>query len=230
MGKEVKKAPPGPPPREGLKWKEETSRWIRPNEEILPKRRSGEQRENESKKKSNTTVKNSISKVGESLNLEFKQLFKKSIELKPPIVHSRDFFNKLLNLKQSDGSLLDADSILGFYSGNGVNIPDDAEDYTIIHELGHQFHEMIFDSFGDEKGGIISIMDDLYKEKSFEDFITGYAATNNNEYFAECFATYVNNPELLEFVDPEAYEIMEKFSGKEQEEQMVYSEEQGKWI
>ena len=46
VSKSIQKAPPGPPPREGLKWKEETHRWIRPDEEEnLPGRRPKEEDE-----------------------------------------------------------------------------------------------------------------------------------------------------------------------------------------
>ena len=46
LKKSLDKAPPGPPPREGLKWKEETHRWIRPDEEEnLPGRRPKEEDE-----------------------------------------------------------------------------------------------------------------------------------------------------------------------------------------
>ena len=36
-------APPGPPPRPGLDWKEKTHRWIRPQEEYTPQRWTGGQ-------------------------------------------------------------------------------------------------------------------------------------------------------------------------------------------
>ena len=37
VARELTKAPPGPPPRPGLEWKEETRRWIRPQEEGVQK-------------------------------------------------------------------------------------------------------------------------------------------------------------------------------------------------
>lgn len=78
-----------------------------------------------------------------------------------------------------------------------------ADDYVLIHELGHVY-EYSFRYFGLDKPTDSA---EWYRAYNLE-FISAYGTTHVMEFYAECFAMYFRNPKLLEKFCPIAYELL----------------------
>lgn len=90
---------------------------------------------------------------------------------------------------------------------------------TIIHEIGHNAYFDIVEYNPElnsqwEKLNFESLLKTLIDGTGF---VSDYAMTNKYEDFAESYMTYVSDPELLQFMNPEKYEFLRDnvFSGRE---------------
>lgn len=76
---------------------------------------------------------------------------------------------------------------------------------TVVHEIGHNVHE----NLKCENPRMAEKWEELYVNSDY--FVSEYATTTVNEDFAECYAKYVQDPELLKFVCPEKYAFMHEY-------------------
>lgn len=80
---------------------------------------------------------------------------------------------------------------------------------VLCHEIGHNAYNSL--NLLDQLRWA-DIHDDsmaIYNETGFG-FVSNYAHTNIFEDFAETYAVYMTNPDLLKFVSPEKYEFMQE--------------------
>lgn len=83
----------------------------------------------------------------------------------------------------------------------------DREPYGVIaHELGHHCDWLA----GSKKGTYFSDYGEGVMEESGEKPLTGYAAENPAEWFAEAFRLFVTNPGLLKALRPKTYNILRR--------------------
>lgn len=73
---------------------------------------------------------------------------------------------------------------------------------TIAHEVGHNVHENLFN----DNPQIAAEWKNIYD--SCDNFVSEYSKVSEFEGFAEAFAAYRNDPELLETLAPQMYEFM----------------------
>ena len=86
-----------------------------------------------------------------------------------------------------------------------------ADDYVLIHELGHVY-EYSFSYIGKHK----PTDSEEWKQAYETEFISAYGQTNVMEFYAECFAMYFRNPKLLQKFCPLAYSLLDAdFKGME---------------
>lgn len=84
----------------------------------------------------------------------------------------------------------------------GWHIPNSTAEDIIVHELGHNVDRLIARALGKGDNAFISktlktkVMNSFEKKPNIEYAVSGYAAKNNAEWFAECFVEYVisDNP------------------------------------
>lgn len=84
---------------------------------------------------------------------------------------------------------------------------------TIIHEVGHNAEHVLEEqnpAAVSEWNGIYEQTLNDYYESGGEDneFVSPYAMTSPEEDFAESYSTFVNDPDLLQFVSPQKYDFM----------------------
>ncbi len=80
---------------------------------------------------------------------------------------------------------------------------------TVTHEIGHNVHTSLREASPD----LALVWNELY-ETSYAtgcEFISEYATTTPFEDFAECYANYIRNPEVLALVCPTKFAFMDKF-------------------
>ncbi len=81
---------------------------------------------------------------------------------------------------------------------------------TVLHEIGHNAQRLIFEASPEVK----NLWQDLYNA-SWNDpcnsFISGYAATDMEEDFSECYAFYKLDPDRLAMLCPEKYNFMRHY-------------------
>lgn len=83
-----------------------------------------------------------------------------------------------------------------------------ANDYILIHELGHVY-EYSFRYLGQDKP-----TDNPEWQRAYNlEFISAYGKTNVMEFYAECFAMYFRNPKMLQKFCPLAYDLLDKDFG-----------------
>lgn len=76
---------------------------------------------------------------------------------------------------------------------------------VLRHELGHHIH--VYNFRGD---GVDVIVGNAYQRARLKNvFITKYAKTHKDEYFAECYAAYYHRRSDLKAFDPNGYEMVE---------------------
>jgi hypothetical protein len=73
---------------------------------------------------------------------------------------------------------------------------------TIAHEVGHNVHENLLN----DNPQIAAEWKNIYD--SCDNFVSEYSKVSEFEGFAEAFAAYRNDPELLEALTPQMYEFM----------------------
>lgn len=101
----------------------------------------------------------------------------------------------------------------------GSNVIEDSsssELEVLCHEIGHNAYNNL--SLEDQiKWSEIHTESMITYDKTGLGFVSNYAHTNLFEDFAETYAIYMTNPDLLQFVSPEKYEFMrdEVFDGTE---------------
>ena len=84
-----------------------------------------------------------------------------------------------------------------------------ADDYILIHELGHVY-DYSFKYYGENK-----VTDNPEWQRAYNlEFISAYGTTHVMEFYAECFAMYFRNPKLLEKFCPLAYDLLDKDFGE----------------
>ena len=88
---------------------------------------------------------------------------------------------------------------------NPVLLGPDSLLETVVHEIGHNVHENLkWDNpFLAEK------WEELYCNSEY--FVSEYASKSVNEDFAECYAKFIQDPELLKFFCPEKYAFMHEY-------------------
>lgn len=79
-----------------------------------------------------------------------------------------------------------------------------ADDYVLIHELGHVY-EYSFSYIGKHK----PTDSEEWKQAYETEFISAYGKTHVMEFYAECFAMYFRNPKLLQKFCPLAYDLLD---------------------
>lgn len=89
---------------------------------------------------------------------------------------------------------------------------------TITHEVGHNEYEQLQEL----NSQAAYRWDMMYTESMAQShsgfgFVSEYAKTNPSEDFAESYRYYINDPELLKFMNPGKYEFMKNlvFNGRE---------------
>ena len=82
--------------------------------------------------------------------------------------------------------------------------------YTLAHEVGHNAYWVSGES-------VQRSWDKLSVASASDEYVTGYARTGVREDFAESYATYVLDPDLLSEVSQKKYDFMRNFifSGRE---------------
>ena len=106
--------------------------------------------------------------------------------------------------------------ILGFCDKDGVNVPNDANLHTIIHEMSHYI-----DRWRPVASNATRRLHNVYEQRVnaaaatkssmssvAADMVTPYASTNKSEYTAECVSHYLTDPVKLYYKDREAYSIL----------------------
>lgn len=84
-----------------------------------------------------------------------------------------------------------------------------ANDYILIHELGHAY-EYSFKYLGLDKP-----TDNPEWQRAYNlEFISAYGTTHVMEFYAECFAMYFRNPKMLQKFCPLAYDLLDKDFGE----------------
>ena len=79
-----------------------------------------------------------------------------------------------------------------------------ADDYVLIHELGHVY-EYSFSYIEKHK----PTDSEEWKQAYETEFISAYGKTNIMEFYAECFAMYFRNPKILQRFCPLAYDLLD---------------------
>ena len=83
-----------------------------------------------------------------------------------------------------------------------------ADDYVLIHELGHTY-DYSFKYLGLDKP-----TDNPEWQRAYNlEFISAYGTTHVMEFYAECFAMYFRNPKMLQKFCPLAYDLLDKDFG-----------------
>ncbi len=101
------------------------------------------------------------------------------------------------------------------WGDNEINIypHSDIEElqWSLTHEIGHNAQDAIMGWESELSQRWVGL-----SEQSSE-YVSSYAETSPEEDFAECYAAYVNDPELLQKVGPEKYDFMKEviFDGRE---------------
>lgn len=72
---------------------------------------------------------------------------------------------------------------------------------TITHEIAHSVYERLSD---EQK----EAWRDLYKDSDKNEFVSDYAKTDEEEDFAESYAAYVHDPDLLRSISRQKYSFM----------------------
>ena len=100
-------------------------------------------------------------------------------------------------------------NIAGFCGSDGIQVPGNASNHVIIHEIGHHIDlQDVLDSDTHLK------MRNLYSKRHSNEgghrfeTVRAYAASNQKEYFADTFAYFLADPTHLYNKDPEAYKIL----------------------
>jgi len=112
--------------------------------------------------------------------------------------------------------------ILGFYMEGSHEIhisghqnfetPANME-YTVMHEVGHNAYA----NYETENPQIIKEWERISEnsseiyDKTGLGYVSDYAMTDAHEDFSETYATYISDPELLEFMSPEKYNFMKQY-------------------
>ena len=78
-----------------------------------------------------------------------------------------------------------------------------ADEYTLLHELGHAYE---YSHWYEDKESPSQTQQ--WKFASKHEYITDYGETDIYEFYAECFAYYFLQPEILQERAPVAYELM----------------------
>jgi len=86
----------------------------------------------------------------------------------------------------------------------------DLMEETMVHEVGHN----VYYNMGEQN---IASWDQLSANSKPEEYVSNYARTNVREDFAESYAAYVRDPQLLQEVSPQKYSFMQQqvFGGRE---------------
>lgn len=126
-------------------------------------------------------------------------------------------------LPHEDGNVLGATEYNPFTGTSEIEIyrqePDGNFDRsemerTITHEVGHSVY---YDIGWHELSPSQQAWEELSANSAPDEYVSEYAKTNLQEDFAESYATYIHDPELLQEVSLEKYEFMRDhiFHGRE---------------
>lgn len=87
---------------------------------------------------------------------------------------------------------------------------------VLCHEIGHNAYNNLSLAAQLQWADLHTESIELYEQTGLG-FVSSYAHTNLFEDFAETYAIYMTNPDLLQFVSPEKYEFMQEqvFGGVE---------------
>lgn len=85
---------------------------------------------------------------------------------------------------------------------------DTSELEVLCHEIGHNAYNNLSPEFQAEWADIHAESETIYNATGLG-FVSNYAHTNLFEDFAETYAIYMTNPDLLQFVSSEKYEFMQ---------------------
>lgn len=164
-----------------------------------------------------TFIDGDVKNVGRLLQPILQKEFQESIEKRQPKVFSDTaWFDVVVKANGGDNesigvSGLRPNQVGGFCNAKGVHIPERASTKTIVHELAHQLD--IQDRVSPYASHMIK---EIYKERleihgraQLESMtVTPYAASNENEFFAESFAHFVTDPVKLYKEDRTVYRIL----------------------
>ena len=253
---ELRKVAPGPPPRPGLEWKEETSRWVRPQRARpqKPKARgkptveqSGIEQPGLVRTPGTTKGVPTHSKatgdelqhgvdysswevpaytrggtkrqLGEAVeatrvvmaNLQpkYQRLFASLVDRTPLAVYSagkwQSFMSNVYSESSADYAIMKNGGAL-YLHGQGVHFSHNQAEHTHEHEYGHLLAEQVFQANRSPQLG------SLYRQAQLRgSAVTSYALSNEHEYFAEGFAHYIQQPEVLKAKDPEMYKYVSQY-------------------
>jgi hypothetical protein len=83
-------------------------------------------------------------------------------------------------------------------------------EHTLVHEVGHN----VFYNMGEHN---ISTWEQISANSAPDGYVSNYARTNMREDFAESYAAYVQDPALLQEVNPQKYAFLKQsaFGGRE---------------
>ena len=98
------------------------------------------------------------------------------------------------------------------FSKDGKPMPADTWLLTLVHEMGHQIH---YAAGTPRSANIIKDMKNKrFKYEPLKHTPSGYARSNDKEYFAEAFMQYTLGPKALKKASPEAYKWVDKIVKK----------------
>lgn len=140
-------------------------------------------------------------------------------ELENKIVQTTDFieiyvgdnesFLEYMSDKPIHIDTMDYAGITGYGYQDKTVLYSIVDEYVLLHELGHAYEfSYWYDGTQDNPSTSFEWNDSFSSE-----FISDYGTTNVGEFYAECFAMYYRNPELLERLCPLAYNLLEEDLG-----------------
>ena len=166
------------------------------------------------------SAKESIKMIGVMLKPDFQRPLQESLHRRRIEVYGSDEdWDKKVRIKY-EGVPSSVFFTGGYNGGNvgayatdlGIRTPERSSTHTLIHEIGHQID--IYDSLNEEGSRRLKNMmsrraKNMTNAELRKSAVTAYATANVNEYFAECFATYITNPVKLYTQDPQAFAILQ---------------------
>ena len=242
-----KAGPPGPPPRPGLEWKEETRRWIRPKDKTVPKSSKIQPKEKIERKPKEwepkikaiegapqlqvDTTKLEGKAVMAGIKPEFREQLTMLLKSRPITVHSKASWDKYIEKLADNIPIMPiADTIQGLYTpkgatrGKGIHISYQAHQKlpgTTVHEVGHLIMDYELgggDLYKNMSSNYFKLKDESREDQNKTVTVSSYSLRSSFEYFAEAFRAFFTDRAALKVVDEEAYRLLTKYLVEEDAE------------
>ena len=150
-----------------------------------------------------------VDKVEQILPLELQTIILNTTDRIEVYVGNKDDFLNYMQDKRIHTDRIAYSGITGFGYEDKTLVYSMADDYVLMHELGHVY-EYSFGYFGMNKP-----TDNPEWQRAYNlEFISAYGETNIMEFYAECFAMYFRNPKILQRFCPLAYDLLDADFGE----------------